>query len=120
MSVILGVDGDVYKERYAITQRFYELWNKIRNLIFCTNVYGNRLIPMAARSKAWVCCRSRSGIEGSNPTDGMDICVLLSAVCCQVKVSATGPIPRPKKSHRLCACVTLSVVRCSTNSLDLQ
>jgi len=50
----------------------------------------------------------------------MDICVLLSAVCCQVKVSATGPIPRPKKSHRLCACVTLSVVRCSTNSLDLQ
>ena len=34
-------------------------------------------IPVAARSKAWVCGRSLSGIVGSNPTGGMDVCVVL-------------------------------------------
>jgi hypothetical protein len=48
-------------------------------------------VPMAARSKAWVCGRSLAGIVGSNsrPWD-MDDCLLLSVVCCQVEVSATG------------------------------
>ena len=30
----------------------------------------------------------RAGIAGSNPAEGMDVC--LSVVCCQVEVSATG------------------------------
>ena len=34
-------------------------------------------IPVAARSKAWVCIRSLAGIVGSNPTGGMDVCVVL-------------------------------------------
>jgi hypothetical protein len=29
---------------------------------------------MAARYKAWVCGRSRAGIVGSNPAEGMDVC----------------------------------------------
>jgi hypothetical protein len=33
-------------------------------------------IPVAARSKAWVCVRSLAGIAGSNPTGGMDVCLL--------------------------------------------
>ena len=33
-------------------------------------------IPMAARSKARVCGRSLPGIAGSNPTGGMDVCLL--------------------------------------------
>jgi hypothetical protein len=33
-------------------------------------------IPVAARSKAWVCGRSLAGIAGSNPTGGMDVCVV--------------------------------------------
>jgi hypothetical protein len=33
-------------------------------------------IPVAARSKAWVCGRSLSGIVGSNPAGGMDVCLL--------------------------------------------
>ena len=44
---------------------------------------------MAARSKAWVCGRSLAGIAGSNPVGGMDVS-LVSVVCCQVKVSASG------------------------------
>jgi len=33
-------------------------------------------IPVAARSKAWVCGRSLAGIAGSNPVGGMDVCFL--------------------------------------------
>jgi len=46
-------------------------------------------IPVAARSKAYVCGRSRAEIVGSNPSGGMDVCVV-SVVCCQVEVSATS------------------------------
>jgi hypothetical protein len=46
---------------------------------------------MAVRSKAWVFGRSLTGIVGSNPARGMDVCLsLVSVVCCQVEVSATG------------------------------
>jgi hypothetical protein len=31
---------------------------------------------VAARSKEWVCGRSPAEIVGSNPTGGMDVCVL--------------------------------------------
>ena len=37
------------------------------------------LILVAARSKALVCGRSPVGITGSNPTGGMDFCIL---ECC--------------------------------------
>jgi hypothetical protein len=33
-------------------------------------------IPVAAQSKMWVCGRSHSGIVGSNPAGGMDVCLL--------------------------------------------
>jgi hypothetical protein len=33
-------------------------------------------IPVAARSKAWVYGRSLAGIVVSNPTGGMDVCVV--------------------------------------------
>jgi hypothetical protein len=33
-------------------------------------------IPVAARSKAWVCGRSLAGIVGSNTAGGMDVCLL--------------------------------------------
>jgi hypothetical protein len=33
-------------------------------------------IPVAARSKAWVYGRSLTEIVGSNPAEGMDICLL--------------------------------------------
>ena len=32
-------------------------------------------IPVAARSKAWVCCRSPTGIAVSNPNGFMDVCL---------------------------------------------
>jgi hypothetical protein len=33
-------------------------------------------IPVAARYKGWVYGRSLTGIVGSNPTGGMDVCVV--------------------------------------------
>ena len=37
--------------------------------------YSSLQIPVAARSKAWVCRRSLAGI-GSNPSRGMDVYLL--------------------------------------------
>ena len=34
-----------------------------------------QMIPVAARSKAWVCGRSLARITGSNPAEGMYICL---------------------------------------------
>ena len=44
------------------------------------------IVPVAARSKAWVWGRSPVGVVGSNPAGGKDV----SVVCCQVEVSASG------------------------------
>ena len=33
-------------------------------------------VPLAARSKAWICGRSPAEIVGSNPTRGVDVCLL--------------------------------------------
>ena len=60
----------------------------------------------AARSKGWVCCRSLAGIVGSNPTKGMDVS-LVSVVCCQVEVPATGR-SLVQRNTTLCVCVSLS------------
>ena len=34
------------------------------------------MIPVAERSGLEVCCRSIAGIAGSNPPDGMDVCLV--------------------------------------------
>ena len=50
-------------------------------------------VPVAVRSKAYVCCRSPAESVGSNPTRGMDVCrecCVLSVVCCLVEVSVSG------------------------------
>jgi hypothetical protein len=58
------------------------------------------LIAVAARSKARVCGRSPTGIVGSNPVGGKDVCVLLGTGLCD------GPIPRPGGLNRMCVCLT--------------
>jgi hypothetical protein len=45
---------------------------------------------VAVWSKACVCGRSLAGVAGSIPAGGLDVCRLLSVVCCQVEVSVTG------------------------------
>jgi hypothetical protein len=50
-------------------------------------------ILVAARSKAWFCSCPLAGIADSNPAGGMDVLFLLSVVCCQVELSASGRSP---------------------------
>ena len=45
-------------------------------------------VPVVARSKAQNYGRSPAEIVGSNPIQGLDVCVV-DIVCCQVEVSAT-------------------------------
>jgi hypothetical protein len=47
-------------------------------------------IPVATRSKAWVCGRSLAGSVGSNSTGANGCLFVVNVVCCQVQVSATG------------------------------
>jgi len=45
---------------------------------------------VAARSKAWFCGRLLAGIADSNPAGGIGGLSVVSVVCCQVEVSASG------------------------------
>ena len=44
-------------------------------------------VPVAPRSKVYVCGRSPAEIVGSNPTMGRGCLSVVSVVCCQVEVS---------------------------------
>jgi hypothetical protein len=63
------------------------LWEDGKFQYFGTIVASQKAIPVASRSKAWVCGRWLAGIIGSNTVGDMDVC-LLSVVCCQVQVPA--------------------------------
>ena len=52
-------------------------------------------VPVAARSKALVCGLSPAKIVGSNPTGGMDVCVLWR------RGFYDELITRPEESYRL-------------------
>ena len=81
-------------------------------------------IPVAARSKAWVCARSLAAVVGSNPTSGIDVyceCCVLSGRGLYVGLNTS-----PDESYRLCVCVcvcvceSLNVIRCYGYILLLQ
>ena len=47
-------------------------------------------MAVAAQSKTWVCRRSLAGIVGSTAAEGHGCSSLVSIVCCQAEVSASG------------------------------
>ena len=49
-------------------------------------------VPLAARSKAWVCGRSPAEIVGSNPTGGHGCLSVANVVCCQVELNICGSV----------------------------
>jgi hypothetical protein len=63
-------------------------------------------ITVAVRSKAWtVFARSNAEIMGSNPTQGMDVCVCLFWVCmlsCVQVEALRRADPPSKESYQLC------------------
>ena len=67
-------------------------------------------IPLSARSKAWVCGCSLAGIVGSNPSLGVDVC-LLWVLC----VARLRSLRRAGRSSRG---VLPSVVWCTKNGMN--
>jgi hypothetical protein len=59
------------------------------------------------RSKASVCGRLVAGIAGSNPTEGMDVCLLCVVLSCVGIGLCDGLIIRPEESFRVPNCVWL-------------
>ena len=63
-------------------------------------------IPVAARSKAWVCGRSLVGIVGSNPGGCMDVCLLwVSCVVRKRSLRRTDHSSREVLPTVVCLCV---------------
>jgi hypothetical protein len=78
-------------KRQKLTRCFSQMhsWFYILNLTNLTNWP----ITVAARSEAWtIFARSNTGIVGSNPTQGMDVCLYLFCVCAGSGL-ATGWFP---------------------------
>jgi len=67
------------------------------------------LVPVAARSKAYVCGSSPAEIVGSNPSGRHGCLSVVSVVCCQVEVSATS-----------CSLVQRSPTDCGTSLYVIQ
>jgi hypothetical protein len=65
------------------------------------------LIPVTARSKRKVCGRLVAGVAGSNPAEGMDVCLLCFYVVlsCAGRGLCDGMITRPEESYRVSVCV---------------
>jgi hypothetical protein len=56
-------------------------WNVWNIVAYCSVCVIIEPITVASRSKAWtIFARSNAGIVGSNPTQGMDVCVSLFCV----------------------------------------
>jgi hypothetical protein len=68
-----GMDGFRTLGRLARRELLYQL-RYPGNIRFVYNIKYR--IAVAARSKASVCGRSLTGIVGSNPSGGMDVCLL--------------------------------------------
>jgi hypothetical protein len=79
---------------FSVNKTEYKLepYNRLRPLLYPSFFHARCCIPIpvAVRYKAWVCGRSLTGIAGSNPTGGHGCLSVVSVVCCQVEVSATG------------------------------
>jgi hypothetical protein len=60
--------------------------------------YSRLTIPVAARSKVWVCGRSPAGIVGSNAAGGLDVCLLCECCVLSGRGLCDGPITRPEES----------------------
>jgi hypothetical protein len=101
----------------AVTFRKQELWYPSWRYLYLRA--RKKPIPVAARSKTWLSGRSLAGTAGSNPVRSMGVFCLVSVVCCQVEVCAKGR-SLFQRSPIVCVYLSLSVIRCNSNSLRLQ
>jgi len=78
-------------------------------------------MPVAARSKVWVCGRSFAGVPGSNFGRENGRLSVVSVVCYHVEVSTTGrSLVQRSPSYCVCVCVSVSEIKCNIMPLYLQ
>jgi len=90
----------------------------LRHTKYVTKVW-RKPIPVAVRSKAWVCSRSLAGIVDSNPDGGMDVC---PCRCCVLSNWGlfVRPTPPSDEFYQMCVCVFHWVWSGATIPLHLQ
>ena len=92
----------------SLVQEAYKLQLLLRLISYLSIWYHCDMpFPMAARSKAWVCCRSLAGMVGSKLAGNMDVCF----ECCVLsgRGLCDGLITRPDEFHEVCVCVCVCV-----------
>ena len=71
------------------------------------------MIPVATRSKAWVCGHSTPGIAGSNPAGEHEYFVSRKRRVVHIDVSATGrSLIQRGPTKCVCVCVCVCVTEC--------
>ena len=66
----------VYANDVNILRGSIHIARKNTEILLIASEQIRLLIPVAERSKSWVCERSPAGIAGSNPAGGMGVCLL--------------------------------------------
>ena len=77
-------------------------------------------ISVTLRSEAYNCDCSIAEIEGSNPTEGMDVCLFY--LCCVGRGLCDGPITLSGEFYGVyvCVCERQREIICNKNSVHLQ
>jgi len=78
-------------------------------IIITTTIIIIMPVPVAARSKAWVCGCSLTGIVGSYPLGKHKYLSVVSVVCWHVEVSATDRSPVQRSPTGCCVSVILKL-----------
>ena len=69
-----GLSYTAYEQKFLVMAQ-WRCKTEFRN-VFCVYWMQERPIPVAVRSKAWVCVRLLAEMAVSNPAGGMDVCLL--------------------------------------------
>jgi len=93
IGTIVSLQQGTYSHDYS-SQVLCSFWRRILVIRITKTTSYNVLIPVAARSKVWVCGRSLTGIMVSNPAGG-ECCVLSG------RGRFYGLITRPEQSYRV-------------------
>jgi hypothetical protein len=95
-----------------------ESWVRQDLLLYTTDLRKERItspIPLVARPEGWVCGRSLAEISCSNLARGIHV---FSCEYYMLPGAATGRSP-VQRSHTVCLCVSLSIIRCINNAQHL-